>query len=100
MSKTTTDDLMDLMAQKAELERRITSIKKNQVEQAISDVRRIVTEFGLTAEDVFGKSSRGGQNKGVKVAPKYRDPASGAEWSGRGKAPKWIAGQNYEDFKI
>ena len=95
-----TDDLMELMAQKAELERRITTIKKTQVEQAISDVRRIVLEFGLSVEDVFGKSTRGGQNKGVKVAAKYRDPASGAEWSGRGKPPSWIKEQNYEDFKI
>ncbi|MEZ2352209.1 H-NS family nucleoid-associated regulatory protein [Caballeronia sp. RCC_10] len=25
-------------------------------------------------------------------APKYRDPVSGATWSGRGKAPAWLAG--------
>ena len=29
--------------------------------------------------------------KGKKVAPKYRDPATGETWSGRGKAPKWLA---------
>ena len=26
-----------------------------------------------------------------KVAPKYKDPQSGATWSGRGLAPKWLA---------
>ncbi|MBF3536347.1 H-NS histone family protein [Burkholderia pseudomallei] len=31
---------------------------------------------------------------------KYRDPASGAVWSGRGRAPRWIAGQDRENFLI
>ena len=40
-----------------------------------------------------------------KVVPKYRDPASGATWSGRGKIPKWMmplieAGAQREDFRI
>ncbi|WP_415867691.1 H-NS family nucleoid-associated regulatory protein [Burkholderia ubonensis] len=31
---------------------------------------------------------------------KYRDPASGAVWSGRGRTPRWIAGQDREKFLI
>ncbi|RTZ40923.1 H-NS histone family protein [Candidimonas sp. SYP-B2681] len=39
------------------------------------------------------------------VAPKYRDPSSGATWTGRGKAPRWIAaaeseGRDRNDFLI
>lgn len=30
-------------------------------------------------------------SKGSKVAPKYRDPATGATWTGRGKRPRWMA---------
>jgi DNA-binding protein H-NS len=33
----------------------------------------------------------GGYVRGPQ-APKYRDPATGATWSGRGKAPAWLAG--------
>jgi DNA-binding protein H-NS len=40
------------------------------------------------------RSSRAG------VAPKYRDPESGSTWSGRGKPPKWIAGQDRDSFLI
>lgn len=29
--------------------------------------------------------------KGKKVPAKYRDPESGATWTGRGRAPAWIA---------
>jgi DNA-binding protein H-NS len=35
------------------------------------------------------------------VPPKYRDPKSGASWTGRGLAPKWIAGaKNRDQFLI
>jgi DNA-binding protein H-NS len=36
----------------------------------------------------------------VKVAPKYRDPATGQTWTGRGKAPKWIQNEDREKFAI
>ena len=46
-----------------------------------------------------------GLDKRSVVAPKYRDAATGATWTGRGKQPKWLAaalkgGQKLEDFKI
>ena len=39
------------------------------------------------------------------VAPKYRDAATGATWTGRGKQPKWLATalksrRKLEEFKI
>jgi DNA-binding protein H-NS len=39
------------------------------------------------------------------VAPKYRDPQSGAMWSGRGLTPNWLAekekaGAKREDFLV
>ncbi len=34
------------------------------------------------------------------VAPLYRDPATGATWSGRGTEPAWIKGRDREAFKV
>jgi DNA-binding protein H-NS len=31
---------------------------------------------------------------------KYRDPATAATWSGRGRVPNWIAGKNRDEFLI
>jgi DNA-binding protein H-NS len=39
---------------------------------------------------VVPTASRGKARKKVTVAPKYRDPESGATWAGRGLAPAWI----------
>lgn len=40
-----------------------------------------------------------------KVAPKYRDPDSGATWTGRGRAPAWVVkaeqeGKSRDNFLI
>ncbi len=34
------------------------------------------------------------------TVPKYRDPASGKTWSGRGKRPKWFDVERADDFLI
>ena len=39
------------------------------------------------------------------VAPKYRNPATGETWAGRGKRPRWMqkaiaAGHRQDDFRI
>ncbi|MFM0292230.1 H-NS family nucleoid-associated regulatory protein [Paraburkholderia sp. RL17-380-BIE-A] len=43
------------------------------------------------ASKAVGATSTKGQPKGPQPA-KYRDPKSGATWSGRGPAPAWLAG--------
>jgi DNA-binding protein H-NS len=37
--------------------------------------------------------------KGRKIEPKYKGP-NGELWSGRGKIPKWMQGQDKEQFRI
>ena len=70
-----------------------------------AEARELVAEFGLTVQDVFpsgrGASKSGNKaSSGNKVAPKYRDPATGQSWTGRGKAPKWIDGQDRAKYLI
>jgi DNA-binding protein H-NS len=41
----------------------------------------------------------------AKVAPKYRDPATGETWSGRGLKPRWLvaalaAGRAIDEFRL
>ena len=43
--------------------------------------------------------------RGRKIAPKYRDPATGETWAGRGARPRWLvarlkAGKRLQDFLI
>lgn len=95
----------ELLKQREALEQQISEARNRELADAVAQVRALVTEFGLTSQDVFpagrsaGKAVRN-STSGVKVAPKYRNPATGQTWTGRGKAPKWIQNENRENFVI
>ena len=93
--------LKDLLSQIETLQNQVAEVRQREVGEAIAKVRALVAEYQLTTSDVFpsskGKSSA---KKTGKVAPKYRDPISGNTWSGRGLAPKWLAGKNKDDYLI
>lgn len=90
----------ELLAQKAKLEEQLESARVKELETVIQQVRQVVEEYGLTAEDI-GLASKPGRatKKKATVAPKYQDPKTGATWSGRGRAPAWI-GKNRDKFLI
>ena len=90
----------ELLKQREALEQKINEARRNELSEAVSPVRALVTEFGLTAQDVFPAGKARSASAGSKVAPKYRNPATGQTWTGRGKAPKWIQNENREQFAI
>lgn len=95
--------LKDLIAQKEALENQITQLRHTELAAAIAQVKALVQEHGLTVEDVFGGVARRvktSEKVTNKVAAKYRDPVTGNTWSGRGLAPKWLAGKNKADYLI
>lgn len=69
--------------------------KKKIHRERINDVRRKLTAQakaeGYTIEELFGTGGRSARKTGMKVAPKYRNPADPSQtWSGRGKRPNWF----------
>ncbi|MGE8400083.1 MAG: H-NS family nucleoid-associated regulatory protein [Delftia tsuruhatensis] len=89
-------EYQNLLAQKAALEAQIAQAEAEAKAKAVSEARALIQEHGLTAADVFPPS----KTKGSVGAPKYRDAATGATWTGRGKPPNWINGKDREQFLI
>ncbi|KNH06961.1 DNA-binding protein H-NS [Candidatus Burkholderia brachyanthoides] len=94
----------ELLAQRASLERQIEEAKAREYAEVLTEIKQKMADYGITLQELAGgrsakvaKASRGGRSG---VAPKYRDPESGSTWSGRGKPPKWIAGQDRDVFLI
>lgn len=85
----------ELLAQKTLLDEQIANAKKAESAQALQTVLQLVQEFGFTAQQVFPWKP-----VPKKVAAKYRDPQTGATWTGRGKPPQWIAGKDRDQFLI
>ncbi len=98
--------LKELIAQKEALEQEIERTRQKDRSDAIAKVRALMDEYGLTATDLSARKSikpRGG--KGLKVAAKYRNTATGDAWSGRGLQPKWLkaalaGGRKLTDFAV
>jgi DNA-binding protein H-NS len=99
----------EMARQQAALEKAIAEQLKEQRASAIQQVKAIMAEYGLTTSDLSsGKAPRqpkADNGPGSKVAAKYRDPASGTTWSGRGLKPRWLTaaiegGKALADFAI
>ncbi|WP_242508607.1 H-NS family nucleoid-associated regulatory protein [Rhodocyclus purpureus] len=91
----------ELQQQIAELQKQAEEVRQQETAQVIADIKAKMVQFGITIEDLSGRTKRGGS----VVKAKYRDPVSGKEWSGRGIQPKWLreaiaAGSAKEDFAV
>ena len=94
--------LKELLQQREAIEKAIAEARQSEIASAVAKVRELVAEHGLTVQDVFpGRAGKAAAKSGTsKVAAKYRDPATGQTWTGRGKAPKWIDGKDRNQFLI
>lgn len=87
--------LKELLAQQAELAKKIEEVRKSEIANAIKQVKAIVDEYDLTADDIFPQRraplSNMGSSLKVKGVAKYQsriDP--NLTWTGRGRKPEWV----------
>lgn len=93
----------ELRAKAAEILAQAEQVKAEERQKTIDTVRVMISTYGITAKDLgLDKSpkAKSGPKPGNKVSPKYRDPQSGATWSGRGKTPRWINGTDRSQYAI
>ncbi|MBN3815412.1 H-NS histone family protein [Paraburkholderia sp. Se-20369] len=92
----------ELKAKVRALQAQAELARKNELRSAVKDIQEKIAEFDLKPEDLFTGiqiKSRRVKRRSPAIA-KYRDPVSGAVWSGRGREPRWIAGRDRESFLI
>ena len=103
-------------AQIRQLREKLDAQKTEERRAAVSQAKALVQAHGITAGELGLSAGKGrGQPKSAKaakpgktrakVAAKYRDPATGNTWTGRGKTPNWLsaklaAGKTKADYAI
>ncbi|MBT9493497.1 MAG: H-NS histone family protein [Paucibacter sp.] len=106
--------LSDLIAQREALDKAIADAKEQSRAEGLAKVKSVLEEYDLTVKDVvtkFGFSAKASASAltsaipKAKVAAKFIDKTTGAQWSGRGLKPKWLktaidAGAKLEDFAV
>ena len=112
----------ELKAKADELMRQAEEARAAEIASVVSQIKQIMADYGVTVADLRGTGTGTGKRRGrkpgatkakakkakgvrSKVAPKYKDPATGKTWSGRGKEPTWLVaykrkGKKREDFAI
>ncbi|KUY90184.1 MULTISPECIES: H-NS family nucleoid-associated regulatory protein [unclassified Burkholderia] len=88
---------LELKAQAEALAQKAEEVRLAELDSIITTIREQIAEYGITPEQLFGRRRAVATNMSAPVAPKYRDPKTGATWSGRGRAPQWIAGAKNRD---
>jgi DNA-binding protein H-NS len=100
----------ELQSQIRALQEKATLLMMEGRAAAVTDIKALIAAYDLTAEELgyppppsLPKRERKPEKKRdrtPKGAPKYRDPESGATWTGTGRTPNWIAGRDWDDFLI
>jgi len=113
-----------------DLQKQADAMRKQAMVAAIKEVKRLVNLYSLGYADIgiavvtpakkgtatpkaktqksvklVKVAKKASADKRAAVAPKYRDNETGKTWTGRGKAPTWLAtkmaaGATKESFKI
>jgi len=82
---------VDLIELRGEIEASIDSRRKEEKQQLINEIQRMIEEKGFSVADIFGESDF---VKKSSVPAKYKNPDNPEEkWSGRGRKPRWVIDQ-------
>jgi DNA-binding protein H-NS len=92
--------LEKVQTQIAKLQARADELITKQSSTVVEKIRNIMEKHGLTTADIdaYVGGKKRGRPAGAKLATtapnvssaKYRDPKTGATWTGHGRAPAWI----------
>lgn len=101
------------------LQKQAAALEQKQRVPVINEIIRTMREYDITPDDIAaafgrktgkaartpGKSAAAARTVRNPVPPKYRNPETGATWSGRGKPPRWVseaeaAGKSRDEFLI
>lgn len=101
MSKLT--EVQEIQQQIKALQERAALLIMEGRDDAIAQIKTMMADYTINAADlglVLKAPPRNRSQAKDPRPPKYRDPDSGATWTGQGAAPKWLDGKDREAFRI
>lgn len=79
----------ELKAQAEALLQQAETARRAEIAAVVAEIQARMKEYGITLDDLKGGAKKAKSRS--DVAAKYRNPATGESWSGRGRAPRWMA---------
>jgi DNA-binding protein H-NS len=92
--------LKELLARREALQDQLNVARQRQAEIVLAEIVAKMGEYKISLAELMGHNHQVKAAAALAATPKYRDAKSGATWSGRGRAPHWIADKNRDDFLV
>ena len=93
--------LAELKSTLAKVEDQIPKTRAREAQAVRDEVNSLLAKKGLKLSDVMGQAGSARRSTNGRPVPvKFRDPKSGAEWSGRGRKPRWFDPKHSERFQV
>ena len=74
----------------AELQKKASEARRQETAGAIAQIKALMKQFDLSIADLGIRAAKKGKVAASPLPAKYRNPVSGATWTGRGRAPAWV----------
>jgi DNA-binding protein H-NS len=91
--------LKELLARHEALQEELEQARQQEADRALREIVAKMKEYKITLQELVGTKTHARMVPPAANA-KYRDPVTGATWSGRGRVPQWIGDKNRDDFLI
>jgi DNA-binding protein H-NS len=93
----------ELKAQAEALLKQAEAARRAEIAAVVAEIQARMKEYGITLDDLKGGAKK--SKAKTAVAAKYRNSATGESWSGRGRAPRWLAeelakGRSKDEFLL
>jgi DNA-binding protein H-NS len=102
MSKLT--EVQQIQQQIKDLQARAALLIMEGRDDAIAQIKTMMADYTIDAADLGLVLKPPPRKRDRQAAnprpPMFRDPVSGATWTGQGASPKWLEGQDREAFRI
>ena len=96
----TKSEYKTLLAERDALDKQLVEVILAERGSVLSWIIEQMALFDIDSRDLYRRPVRVPRKQTRPVAAKYRNPLTGATWSGRGKSPRWIQGKKRDDFLI
>ena len=90
MAKTLNVSYQALMNEISRLQTATKRAQSGEVEKVVQNIQKKMAEFHLTPKDLDAHSPQRIRHTRRAATPKFKDPATGITWAGRGHTPRWL----------
>ena len=90
------NEVEELEAQIAQLNERKAKLLESKKAEALETIQSLIARFDFDSQDLFATKKKRIVGPSTK---RYYDPASGKEWSGRGKRPAVFKDKTPEEME-